>query len=890
MSNARCCVFGFALLLSPVIEAECLAPPVPVIQLLPAMQPGVGQTYAIGWSEVTGGTGSYVIERSMTSDFTSVEQQRIGVNGASFTSSAEGLYFHRVRAVPACDATKESANSPSAVVTVVSGAAVVVFSAQPQAVLVGAEDSLDAVHSSFSVENVGRASVTVSVDSLILGPTPFFTIKDPAGGDIRRLTLLPRTPRQLDIRFSGVPVANPATFEAIISISGVSETLAVTPYAYVNLRPGASAPTPTFPRFQINGKSTTFLSLPPYSTARPDSERATITVDIANDGPVAMDVAGEVGPEGWLSPKRGWNASAIAPNSSLTVELIVDRSRANRASPLPRYTYFTVRSRSGRTARLLVIDNDLVVPESVALPTVSPDTHSYIVTSVISAFSSLLRTELRVANVSNIPVSADVYYIEHSAAQPLRANISVPGNDVVAFHDVLSQLFGQTSAEGQVEIRTREETAQFLTVSANTNFGGPVYSIPVLVRGEGAREAVPHAISGVRMGPSLRHIFTLVETSRQPGVTPIVTVTLFDSDGKVLRTRTFTYASAVAIDTQLIDFFTVPDDFTVDSGRLEISVTGSGAVAATLSFVALPSGEVTATYVAQPITTQAQATVIHAVESSRTQSYAVLDATNGVLAGLDYTTLLDVTSIDSPADLFLSFHSSSFSPRYTVGLTLTAGRTVEFHDVLSELFKIPAELQASGTLFIQSTAPLNLFGRLIETLPNGHRDAGGLPVIPQLSDAVTSATHGLQRPVYFDGAEQSIDQSRGSRWSLTLSEISGAPATVSVRLYEAGNRTSPIADSDFSLQPREHKNLDTVFAAMGLDEPGRRKDRRNVEIVVSPKTGTGRVAAVAVGFDNLTGTAARYVLTPNGGIPASGASRTSTRLLNSPGHRRSAAH
>ena len=99
------------------------------------------------------------------------------------------------------------------------------------------------------------------------------------------------------------------------------------------------------------------------------------------------------------------------------------------------------------------------------------------------------------------------------------------------------------------------------------------------------------------------------------------------------------------------------------------------------------------------------------------------------------------------------------------------------------------------------------------------------------------------------------------------------PATVTVRLYEPGNRTSPIAETDVSLNGHEQKILDPIFKALGLDQADRRKERTNVQVIVVPKFGSGVVAAVAIGNDNVTGVTTRYVLGPNGGVPATGVSK-----------------
>ena len=64
----------------------------------------------------------------------------------------------------------------------------------------------------------------------------------------------------------------------------------------------------------------------------------------------AMDLAAEIGPELWLVPEPDWNSSPIPPGGSRTVRFTTDRSRAPNGSALPRYTYFTVRSKTGQAS------------------------------------------------------------------------------------------------------------------------------------------------------------------------------------------------------------------------------------------------------------------------------------------------------------------------------------------------------------------------------------------------------------------------------------------------------------------------------------------------------------------------------------------------------------
>ena len=85
---------------------------------------------------------------------------------------------------------------------------------------------------------------------------------------------------------------------------------------------------------------------------------------------------------------------------------------------------------------------------------------------------------------------------------------------------------------------------------------------------------------------------------------------------------------------------------------------------------------------------------------------------------------------------------------------------------------------------------------------------------------------------------------------------------MNVRLYEAANRTSPIATRDFPVNSFQQLTLDSVFAEMGLDEPDRKKDRTNVEVVVTAPAGSARLSATAVAVSNETGEARSFTLTP----------------------------
>src|SRR5207253_656285 len=173
-------------------------------------------------------------------------------------------------------------------------------------------------------------------------------------------------------------------------------------------------------------------------------------------------------------------------------------------------------------------------------------------------------------------------------------------------------------------------------------------------------------------------------------------------------------------------------------------------------------------------------------------------------------------------------------------------------DVVKDLF---GKTSGSGSVFVEPPPGGKVYAMLAPII-SGSTTAtppASLPLLTNLAEALTSAASSSQRPLFFDGLEQSIDATRGSRWQLVLNEVSGANGLMNVRLYEPGNRTSPIASKDILIGAFQQLQLDTVFGALGLDAADRRKDRTNVEVVVTALGGAARVAAMAVSIDNATG-------------------------------------
>jgi hypothetical protein len=200
-------------------------------------------------------------------------------------------------------------------------------------------------------------------------------------------------------------------------------------------------------------------------------------------------------------------------------------------------------------------------------------------------------------------------------------------------------------------------------------------------------------------------------------------------------------------------------------------------------------------------------------------------------------------------------------------VTVDGRKTVEYANVLEQLFGIAPGAKSQGPVLITASTNATTWAKVYSNLPQGTL-GDGFPVLAVPSDVLTSGSS--PKPIMLDGLEQSTDLSRGTRSNLILNEVGGEPVTVTVRMYEAGNRASPITEQTITLAPYEKQQLSTVFAGTGLETSERLKDRTNVLCVVTPVSGSGLVAGVVTTIDNKTGDTKNAPLTPAGGVPATG--------------------
>ena len=858
-----------------------------------------GSTYTVVWSAAAGldAGGGYLVERSTSATFvTIVDAQVTQSRAAAFVAGAPGTIYHRVRAIPACDPTKPGPVSDFRTVTVTEAPPNVVFTVSPPAAITAVGERIDSVRGTFTLENIASAPLQVIVGRQELGGAPpFFSIVDPSGTDSAFVTLQPHMPHTFEVRYAGPRNDQAGSYEGVIFAAATGKPLAVTPYAFVNLKVGGGGSTP--PQFRIGQVPADYAAFAPFAASGDDAQRTPLSVTIANTGSTPMELAAEIGPEVWLVPEAGWNATPLAPNSSRTINLNTRRSRAPGGSALPRYTYFTVRTKDGGSARLLVQDNDTLSTANGRSSRLDASDSTLIVPEVTSRLSSNntpVVSRMWITNIGGEAVQVELTYTPQGAdgfdaTQVRRAIVVVPPNDVATITDPLVQIFNVTRpARGTIEVRLPRERLGFVSVSASTVAlgAGTSFTMPIVGRGAGARASSPQTLLNVMKNSGAKTALTLVETSGVDSAN--VTVRVFAANGESIGT----VQSAVPRYgmTRFDDIAASVQSNSIDGGRIEITVpAGSGASIAALGTTEDSSGERGAVSLAASFTqTEGAASLARRMLGS--------DATptvTTVVPVLPGTTAKTEVVFSAPSG-FTSTFSTLFrlangtQSGETKSLTVPGGVSIVFHDVLANLFNLGTAVP--GSMSVSSTNGGRVTAVLEKTNPTSSAPSTTLPLPTSASDLLTSASLLSQRPLFYDGLEQSTDPTRGSRWMLVLNEVGGASGSLTVRLYEASNRTTPIAQKDFAITPNQQLTLDTVFAQLGLDAPDRKKDRTNVQVVVLASSGSAKVAATAISIDNKTGDTQAHALTPGSALPSVSVVTPIIPTVQTPTRRRASGH
>lgn len=837
-------------------RSECVAPGAASILFAPPSV-SAGATYTIVWSIAPGldTDGGYLIERSTSASFGSILDSQVSSStAAGFVANTPGTYYHRVRGLPSCDAAKSGPNSEVKSVSVTSAPANIIFTVEPRAAITSITDKekIEDKVGSFTIENIGSVPAQIIVGQAELpGSRPFFSIAE--GGAF--VTLQPRQPRTFTIHYAGPPSDVAGSYQGIIFAVGVTQQLPATPYAFVNLKVGGGV-LPVQPQFVVDGTPSDYVAFPGFS-GDDDSNRPPREVTVRNPGTSPMDLAAEIGPDVWIVPENGWNSQPLAAGASRTIKLFTRRPFAPSGSPLPRYTYFTVRGKDFGTARLLVQDNDRVTSSAGRTTALEVGARSFIVPEAISQTQSTGRiaTRVRLSNLGGDAVQVELIFTPSGAdgfdaALVKRAIVVVPPNDVVTLTDPLIQIFAASEgALGQIEVRVPRERLGLIAVTAsNVLIGaGATATVPVVTRGEGAVVSAPHVIY------------------MPPGRGGSTTLTLAETSG-VDKTTVRVVADGQTIATQEIPRYGMRRLTIGAPVRVDINVdSGGGAIIGLATF----SNATVLSRRADERIAAKRAGSLAVVPVSVTTVVPVFGHSSSVGVAPTYRTTLGFAAPPSAQAIFNAvFYPAGGGAAINRTVTLSAAQTIVYNDVLLELFETPS--RTDGNLFIQGPPSGKVYAVLQTASPGGAlAPASSIPLPTNLSEALTSAASTAQRTLAFDGLEQSVDQILGTRWTLLLNEVNGASGTINVRLYEAGNRSRPIAEKDIAITANQQVKLDTIFGVLGLEAADRRKSRTNVQVVVTATSGAARVAASVLSIDNATGDTKMYALTPavGSGVP-----------------------
>ncbi len=841
-------------------RTACVAPGAPSFQFVPSTA-AAGSTYAIVWSPAAGldADGGNLVERSTSPSFGGNTESQVTTSAAAaFVAGSSGTFYHRVRALPSCDPNLRGQPSDVRSVNIIEAPPNVIFTVQPHAVVTALGDRIEDHPTTFALENLSSSNVQIFIGEQELGGSPpFFRIAE----DAAFVTLEPRKPKTFTIRFGGPSNNLQASYQAVIFVASTGTGLRLTPYTFVNLKVGGG--TAAVPRFEVDGVPSDYAAFKGFSGD--DTTRSALQVTIRNPGATTMDLAAEIGPEAWLVPETGWNAS-LAGNSTRVINLLTRRTLAPNGSALPRYTYFTVRTKEGASARLLVQDNDGIAVNAGRATNIDVSGRSFIVPEVVSTTSAgghRLFTRMRLTNLGGDSVQAELIYTPSGsdgfdAGNVQRAVIVVPANDVVTITNPAEQLFGRIAPQsGQIEVRLPKERVGLVNVRASIvdPGGSGGFDTPVVSRGDGARVGAPHVIY---LLPQSNVSLVLAETSGSDAAS--VRLTLYDASGNVTSSQ-----------SQQLSRYGMVRLGNLTATRIDISIESGGGSVIGAATIAAANGESGATLVSRAVEEHvAGASVARAMwktafdtnpNVSITTVVPVLSTPVSAGAAPAYSTAIGFIAASSAAATFsASFHNSAGTgPVPKVDIPVPAGGSMVFNDAAKQMF---GSATGQGSIFVSAPPGAKVYAVLQGVNGPTTTPIATLPLQTTLSDAITGFTSSAQKLLQFDGLEQSLDPTRGSRWLLILNEVGGGSGVASVRLYEAGNRDVAIAQKDVTVGAYQQLRLDTVFSQLGLDSPDRAKDRTNVQVVVTATSGSARVTASAMSVDNVSGDTHVFALLP----------------------------
>jgi len=825
------------------VTAACPAPAAPRATG-PAGALPPGSAFSLAWNDVLGAAdpaGTYEAQLALDTAFSLVVESRsTPARSATFTVPADAaeVVFARVRAVASCG-TAGPWSSFVAVGVARPPAIVLLTQGQTPFWAVKQGDPLPAATLRF--RNVGAAPAAVA----IAASGGFFTVSPSSA------TLAPG--EETAVRLSGTAGA---TSQAGTRQGSVTSTWAggsVTAAVTLAVAESLAGAVPLLDRDRVHNLAS-------------GGGVSTQAVAVTNPGdvPIRLATPALLG-GGWLSIEPADLAAPLPPRETRNLRLRIDRGLRSAADGPPpvsgQLELLAVGAPRGSLLRVFDAEPPTVGSLATRVPA-DPDLPTFVVPTAVHAAGlegALFTSDGWIRNLSAEPVTVDLLATPAGGGPALRVEQTLPPLSLVRLYDFVLGLFGQSGLSANVEVRPRKlsDAAQFVVraVAEGQPAGGrrnERYAAEIPVYGSGSGTGVgraPLVMSGLDVTPSVRTNVILSETSGSPAA---VRLTLVSPEGTSVATSAAPlHVPAWGVtQSSLQDYLALGTGAVVRGATLLVEgVSGAGRVVALGTAIDNVSQSFRALTVATArtptSTARSAADPPPVVVPSIVHSSGVNDTF--------FTTRLSVTNLAAaPAPLRLAYSysgtdatGSPVSGTKTVDLTLGPRASLpvtQGDDVVARLFALPTGWNTSGALRVEGAGVLQcMVNSWVQTV-DAHTPDRNLKFASVPGFASTS------RSVVGPGGEPALLSSgvskvAGWRTNLILTEVSGQPADVRVRLVDGVTGLALGQTDVLSLAPFEKRQVNdaSLWGLLGL--PVGHRDRLQM-VIESAGPGAGRVAAL----------------------------------------------
>ncbi len=833
----------------------CPAPPAPVVTVAPAGGLPAGSVAAFSWSVGAGmapGVESYQVRVEAwgtTGSTATLVDTRVPVPTFAWRvpGNSGPAFGFRVAAVNGCGVGPFS--PPSSFSAAMAPAAIVVTRGQGEPWLVRRGEA--APTSLLAFRNAGGEAATVRFDVSegAFALTPLSTTLGPG--------------EEATVLLSARPGAtgNPGLRAGRVAASW-SRGVVSTPVALAVTAGDVGAA-----RVTVSPAGLLFLA--------PESERApTAEVVLTNPGSAPVLVAPMIEPGGaWLLVSSADLASPIPPAGTRRVRVTADRNlrtSEDGASPVRTVLSFVVAGGgAGDWADLPVVDAE-PAPRAAApgRGPVPSGTSSWVVPTAVrqgGAFGQSFVSSLVLGNAGGAPVPVDVYAAPAGTDGELaatRARVTVPAAGTLLLDEALPVLFGEAAGAAHLELRSAGALAIRSVVTGTTPAGGRFSAeIPVVAAGEGTgSRRAPLLLPGLKVTPAVRCNVILAETT---GQSARVALRLFDAGGRELgrgEAHVPAWGNAqLALPAAVGIPGAVPE---ASSLRVE-SLEGGGRVVAIATLV----DNVSASF---SVVTGRPAPQD---EADGAGPQAVASIVQAAGPGAYFTTELSIsTAAPRSAPLRLTYDYAGTSAEgapirgsVVKEVLLPEAGSLPFasgRNAVRTLFGLGTRTNTSGSLRIEGEGAGWVLARAAVSTPLDPMDASRgtataeFPAVgPSSPEAVGPGASSL---VLLPGLRSWSRE----RVNLILTEVTGAPARVSLGLLGEGNQRR--GERVVELGPFEKVQLNDLWnGPSGFGLGGNRVDR--MTLVASPaEGGAGRAVLALTTIDNATNGTRIQLLSPPG--------------------------